>query len=98
MLLQPVMLVEVALLVVLCSLQVVLSVLNNLLDVLSEVNCIRHLPLVAHNDINQQPNLFPIHQLKWRAVCVLKHSWNNGKLHMTQQITPFELRQGLLCQ
>ena len=55
------MLVKVALLVVLCPLQVVLSVLNNLLDVPSEVNYIRHLPLVAHNDINWQPNLLPIY-------------------------------------
>ena len=64
MLLQPVMLVKVALLVVLCSLQVVLGVFNYSLDVLSEVSCIRHLTLVTHNDINRQLNLFPIHHLK----------------------------------
>ena len=58
------MLVKEALLVVLCSLQVILSVLNYLLDVLSEVGCIRHLTLGIHNDINWQPNLFPIHHLK----------------------------------
>ena len=64
MLLQPVMLVKVALLVVLCSLKVVFGVLNYSLDVLSEVCCIRYLTLVTHNDINRQPKLFPIHQLK----------------------------------
>ena len=67
------MLVKVALLVVLCSHQVVLGVLNNLLDVLSEVSCIRHPTLATHNDINQKPNLFPIHQLKWRVACALSH-------------------------
>ena len=66
-------LVKVALLVVLCFLQVVLGVLNYFLDVLREVNCIRHLPLVTHNDINRQPNLFPIYQLKWRVACALSH-------------------------
>ena len=64
MLLQPVMLVKVALLVVLNSLPVVLGVLNYLLDVLREVSCIRHLTLGTHNDINKQTNLFPIHHLK----------------------------------
>ena len=58
------MLVKVALLVVLCFFQVVLGVLDYLLDMLSEVSCIRHPTLVTHNDINRQPNLFPIHQLK----------------------------------
>ena len=67
MFLQPVMLVKVALLVVLCSLQVVLGVLNYLLDMLSEVGCIRHLTLGTHNDINRQPELFPMYHLKWRA-------------------------------
>ena len=62
MLLDPVMLVKVALLVVLCFPQVVLGVLNYLLGVLSEVSCIRHLTRVIQNDINSQPNLFPIHQ------------------------------------
>ena len=64
MLLQPVMLVKIALLVVLCSLQVVLGVLNYLLDMLSEVSCIRHLTLGSHNNINRQLNLFPIYHLK----------------------------------
>ena len=64
MLLQPVMLVKVAFLVILCSYQVVLGVLNYSLDVLSEESCIRHLTLGTHNDINRQPNLFPIHHLK----------------------------------
>ena len=64
MLLQPVMLLKVALLVVLCFCQVVLGVLDDLLDVLSEVNFIRHLTLGTHNNINSQPNLFPIYQLK----------------------------------
>ena len=64
MLLQPVMLVKIALLVVLCSLQVVLGNLNYLLDVLSEVSCISHLTLGTHNYINRQLNLFPIHHLK----------------------------------
>ena len=59
--LHPVMLVKVALLVVLFFLQVVLGVLNYLLDVLSEVRCIRHPTLVTHNDINRQPNLLPIY-------------------------------------
>ena len=73
MLLHPVMFVKVELLVVLRSPQVVLSVLNYLLDVLNEVSCIRHLTLVTHNDINKQPNLFPIHQLKGRATSALCH-------------------------
>ena len=64
MLLKPVMLVKVALLVVLCFLQVILGFLNYLLDVLSEVSCIRHLTLGTHNDINRQLNLFPIQHLK----------------------------------
>ena len=74
MLLQPVMLVKVALLVVSCCLQVVLGVLNYLLDLLSEVSCIRHPTLVTHNNINRQPNLFPVHQLKWRVTCALSYS------------------------
>ena len=73
MLLQPVILVKEVLLVVLCSLQVVLSILDDLIDVLHEVNCIRHPTLVTHNDINWQPNLFPIYQLKWRVTCALSH-------------------------
>ena len=64
MLLQLMMLVKIALLVVLCSFQVVFGILDYLLDVLSEVSCIRHPTLVTHNDINRQPNLFPIHHLK----------------------------------
>ena len=67
------MLVKVALLVVLCFLQVVCGVLDYLLDMLSEVSCIRHPTLVTHNDINRQPNLFPIYQLKWRATSALCH-------------------------
>ena len=74
MLLQPVIFVKVVLLVVLCSFQVVLGILNYLLDVLSEVDCIRHPNLVTHNDINRQPNLFPIHHLKWRVTSALCHS------------------------
>ena len=74
MLLQPMMLVKVALMEVLCSLQVILGVLNYSLDVLGEVSCIRHLTLATHNDIDRQPNLFPIYQLKWRAVSALCHS------------------------
>ena len=58
------MLVKVALLVVLCFLQVGFSVLNYLLDVLREVSCIRHLTLGTHNDINRQPNLFPMYYFK----------------------------------
>ena len=73
MLLYLVILVKVVLPVVLCFLQVVLGVLNYLLDVLSEVSCIRHPTLVTHNDINQQPNLFPIYQFKWKAACALNH-------------------------
>ena len=64
MLLQSVVLIKVAFLVVLCFLQLLLGILNYSLDVLSEVSCIRHLTLVTYNDINRQPNLFPIHQLK----------------------------------
>ena len=52
MLLHPVMLVKVALLVVLCFLQVDLGILDNSLDVLSEVNFIRNLSLITQNDIN----------------------------------------------
>ena len=74
MLLQLVMLVKIALLVVLCSLQVILGVLTNLLDVLSKVNCIRHLPMVAHNDINQKSILFHTQQFKWRAAYALSYS------------------------
>ena len=74
MLLQPVMFIKVALLIVLCSLQVVLGVLNNLLDVLSEVNCIRNPTLVTHNDINKQHNLFPMHHFKWIVTSSLCHS------------------------
>ena len=74
MLLQPVMLVKVALLVVLCFFQVVLGVLDDLLDVLSEVNCIRHFTLGTHNNINRQPNLFLIYHFKWRAANALCHS------------------------
>ena len=55
------MLVKIALLVVLCSLQVILGILNYSLDVLSEVSCIRHLTMVTHNYSNTQSNLFPIH-------------------------------------
>ena len=58
------MLVKVALLVLLCSCQVVFGVLNYLLDVLIEVSCIRHLTLGTHNDINRHLNLFPIYHLK----------------------------------
>ena len=54
------MLVKVVSLVVPCSRQVVLGILNYLLDVLSEVSCIRHLTLGSHNNINRQLNLFPI--------------------------------------
>ena len=53
MLLLPVIFIEVALLVVLCSLQVVLGIPNCLLDVLSEVNCSSHPTLVTHNYINR---------------------------------------------
>ena len=73
MLQQPVILVKVALLVVLCSVQVVFGILDDLLDVLSEVNYIRHLTLVTHNNINRQPDLFPIHQLEWRATSAFCH-------------------------
>ena len=54
-------LVKLAFLVVLCSLQVIFGVLKYSLDVLSKVSCIRHLTLVTQNDINRQPNLFPMH-------------------------------------
>ena len=68
------MLVKIALLVVLCFCQVVLSVLDDLLDVLSKVNFIRHLTLGTHNGINRQPNLFPIYHFKWRVAIALCHS------------------------
>ena len=55
---------KVAILVVLCSFQVVFGVLNYLLDVLSEVSCIRPITLGTHNDINRQPDLVPIYHLK----------------------------------
>ena len=67
------MLFKVALLVVLSFPQVVLGILNYLLDVLSEVSCIRHITLVTHKDINRQPNLFPIYQLKGRVTSALCH-------------------------
>ena len=68
------MLVEVALLVVLCFLQVVFGIRDNLLDVLSEVNCIRHPTLVTHNNINRQSNLLSINQIKWRVACALSQN------------------------
>ena len=68
------MLVKVVLLVVLCFLQVVFGILDYFLDMLSEVSCIRHPTLVTHNDINRQPNLLPIHQIKWRVACALSHN------------------------
>ena len=74
MLLQPVMLVKVAFLVVLCFFQVILNILEDFLDVLGEVNRIRHFTLGTHNDINRQPNLFRIYHLKWRAASALCHS------------------------
>ena len=58
------MLVKVSLLVVLHFFSSDFDVLDYLLDMLSEVSCIRHPTLVTHNDINRQPNLFPINQLK----------------------------------
>ena len=73
MLLQPMMLVKVALLVVLYFFQVVLGVLNYSLYVLSEGSCIRHTTQATHNDINRQINLFPIHHIKWRATSALCH-------------------------
>ena len=89
MFLKPIILVKVEFLVVLCFLQVVFGVLNDLLDVLSEVSCIRHSTLVTYNDINRQTNLFQIHQFKWRATNALCHCRVDGKLNITQKITPF---------
>ena len=74
MLLHPMMLIKIALPLVLCPLKVVFGVLNYSLDVLSKVSCIRHPTLITYNDINQQPNLLPIYQLKWRLACALSHS------------------------
>ena len=74
MLLDPVILIKVVFLVVLFFLQVVLGVLNYLLDVLSEVSCIRHLTLGIQNDINRQTDLLPIYYLKWIATSALCHS------------------------
>ena len=88
MLLQLVVLVKVALLVVLYSLQVVLGVLNYLLDVLSEMSCIRFITLGTHNDINRQPNLFLIYRFKWRAANALCWSRVDSKLNIVQQVTP----------
>ena len=73
MFLQPVMLVKIALLVALFSLQVVFGILKYLIDGLSEVSCIRPITLGTHNNINRQPNLFPIYHLKWRAANALCH-------------------------
>ena len=73
MLLQSVVFVKIALLVVLCFLQVVLGVLDYLLDVQSEMSYIRHPNLGTQNSINRQPNLVPINHLKWRATNVLCH-------------------------
>ena len=66
--------VKVVLLVVLCSFQLILSILNYSLDVLSEVSCLRHLTLGTHNYINRQPNLLPIYHFKWRAANALCNS------------------------
>ena len=60
MLLQSVVFIKVALLIVLCFFQVVLSVLDYLLDVLSKMSYIRYPTLGTYNSINRQPNLFPI--------------------------------------
>ena len=65
MFLQLVVLVVVALLVLLGFLEMILGILDKLLDVLYKVSSSRHPTLVSHNSINRQPNLFPIHKLKW---------------------------------
>ena len=38
------------------------------------VNCIRHLTLGTHNNINRKLNLFPIYHLKWRTASAFCHS------------------------
>ena len=68
------MLVKVALLVFLYSLQVILGVLDDFLDVVSKGNYIGHLTLGSHNNINRQTNLFPIYHFKWRVASALCHS------------------------
>ena len=65
MFLQSVVLVEVALLVFLGSLEIILGLLDKLLDVLFKVKSSRSPILTSHNSINRSSDLFPIHKLKW---------------------------------
>ena len=53
MLLQSVVLVKVALLILLGSLEMILGILEKLLDVLYKVNSSRHPTLISHNSINR---------------------------------------------
>ena len=65
MFLEMVVLVKVALLVLLGSLEMIFGILDKLLDVLYKVSSSRHPTLISHNSINRQTNLSPIHKLKW---------------------------------
>ena len=53
MLLEVMMLVEVALLILLGSLEMILGLLDKLLDVLYKVSSSRHPTLIPHNSINR---------------------------------------------
>ena len=64
MLIQLVVLVKVALLVLLGSLEMIFGILDKLLDVLYKVSSSRHPTLISHNSISRLSNLFPIPKLK----------------------------------
>ena len=64
MLLKSVVLVKVALLVLLGSLEMILGLLDKLLNVLHEVNSSKPPTLMPSNYINRQANLFRIDKLK----------------------------------
>ena len=64
MLLKLVVLVEVVLLVLLGSLNMIIGILDKLLNVLHKVNSSRPPNLMPNNCINRKPNLFPIEKLK----------------------------------
>ena len=65
MLLQTVVLVEVALLILLGSLGMIFGLLDKLLNFLYKVSSNRSPTLTSHNSINKKSNLFPIYKLKW---------------------------------
>ena len=65
MLLKSVVLVKVALLILLGSLEMNLGLLDKLLDVLCKANSSKAPTLMPKSCINRLPNLFPIDKIKW---------------------------------